>query len=71
MNPSRPQKISPGQLAEIRVKKIGEALSSLALEPERVAQFQVAIDEYDKVPQMLKEFVGNIESLGPNPFKGF
>ncbi len=63
--------VKGSELAEIRVKKIGEALSSLALEPERVAQFQVAIDEYDKVPQMLQEFVGTIEGLGPNPFKGF
>ena len=63
--------VKGSELAEIRVKKIGEALSSLALEPERVAQFQVAIDEYDKIPQMLQEFVGTIEALGPNPFKGF
>jgi quinone-modifying oxidoreductase subunit QmoB len=63
--------VKGSELAEIRVKKIGEALSSLALEPERVAQFQVAIDDYDKIPQMLKEFVGTIEGLGPNPFKGF
>jgi quinone-modifying oxidoreductase subunit QmoB len=63
--------VKGSELAEIRVKKIGEALSSLALEQERVAQFQVAIDEYDKIPEMLKEFVGIIEGLGPNPFKGF
>ena len=63
--------IKGSELAEIRVKKIGEALSSLALELERVAQFQIAIDEYDKVPQVIQEFVGIIEGLGPNPFKGF
>jgi quinone-modifying oxidoreductase subunit QmoB len=63
--------VKGSELAEIRVKKIGEALASLALEVERVAQFQVAIDEYDKIPQMLQEFVGTIEGLGPNPFKGF
>ena len=40
-------------------------------EPDRAAQFQVAIDEYDKIPQMLQEFMGTIEGLGPNPFKGF
>jgi quinone-modifying oxidoreductase subunit QmoB len=46
-------------------------LVNIPLEPERVAQFQVAIDEYDKIPQMLQEFMGIIEGLGPNPFKGF
>lgn len=63
--------VKGSELAEIRVKKIGEALASLALEVERVAQFQVAIDEYDKIPQMIQDFVGTIEGLGPNPFKGF
>ena len=49
--------VKGSELAEIRMQKIGEALSSLALEEERVAQFQVAIDEYDKLPQMIDEFV--------------
>ncbi|MDM8541156.1 FAD-dependent oxidoreductase [Desulfococcaceae bacterium HSG9] len=59
------------ELAEVRMKKIGDALSSLALEEERVTQWQIAIDEYDKIPQMINEFVEMIEDLGPNPFKGF
>ncbi|CAB5128869.1 Anaerobic respiratory complex protein QmoB [Olavius algarvensis associated proteobacterium Delta 3] len=63
--------VKGSELAEIRVKKIGDALASLALENERVAQFQVAIDEYDKIPQIINEFVEMIEELGPNPFKGF
>jgi quinone-modifying oxidoreductase subunit QmoB len=63
--------VKGSELAEIRMKKIGDALSSLALEEERVAQFEVAIDEYDKVPQMIDEFVDTIEEIGPNPFKGF
>jgi quinone-modifying oxidoreductase subunit QmoB len=63
--------VKGSELAEIRVKKIGDALASLALEVERVAQFQVAIDEVDKIPQVIQEFVSTIEGLGPNPFKGF
>jgi len=63
--------VKGSELADIRMKKIGEALQSLALENERVTQFQVAIDEYDKVPQLVNEFVEMIEDLGPNPFKGF
>jgi quinone-modifying oxidoreductase subunit QmoB len=35
--------VKGSELAEIRMKKIGEALSSLALEEERVAQFQVEV----------------------------
>ena len=62
--------VKGSELAEIRVKKIGEALSSLALELERVAQFQIAIDEYDKVPQVIQEFVGIIEEARPEPVQG-
>ncbi len=63
--------VKGSELAEVRMKKIGDALASLALETERVAQFEVAIDDYDKVPQIINDFVESIEALGPNPFKGF
>ncbi|MDA8137768.1 MAG: FAD-dependent oxidoreductase [Desulfobacteraceae bacterium] len=63
--------VKGSELASIRMKKIGEALASLALENERVAQFEIAIDEYDKVPSIINGFVESIEALGPNPFKGF
>ncbi len=63
--------VKGSELADIRMKKIGDALTSLALEEERVAQFQVAIDEYDKLPQIINDFVEVVEDLGPNPFKGF
>jgi quinone-modifying oxidoreductase subunit QmoB len=59
------------ELLDIRMDKIGEALLSLALEKERVQQVQVAIDEYDKIPGIIKEFMDTIEEVGPNPFKGF
>jgi quinone-modifying oxidoreductase subunit QmoB len=63
--------IKGSELADIRMKKIGDALSSLALEEERVAQFEVAIDEYDKLPKIINDFVAAVEEMGPNPFKGF
>lgn len=63
--------VKGSELASIRMKKIGEALQSLALENERVAQFEVAIDDYDNLPKIINDFVEVIEGLGPNPFKGF
>ena len=63
--------VKGSELASIRMKKIGDALASLALEEERVTQFEVAIDEYDKLPGIINKFVEEIEELGPNPFKGF
>ena len=63
--------VKGSELADIRMQKIGDALASLALETERVAQYEIAIDEYDKIPQIVNEFVESIEAMGPNPFKGF
>jgi len=63
--------IKGSELASIRMDKIGEALLSLALEKERVKQVEIAIDEYDKLPGIIKEFMDTIEEVGPNPFKGF
>ena len=40
------------------------------MQPERVEQMEVAIDEYDKVPDMIDDFVARITDMGPNPFKG-
>jgi quinone-modifying oxidoreductase subunit QmoB len=63
--------VKGSELADIRVKKIGDALASLALEEERVVQYEVAIDDYPRIPQIVNDFVKQIEELGPNPFKGF
>jgi len=63
--------IKGSELADIRMQKIGMALESLALEEERVAQFNVAIDEYNQIPQIINDFVETIDEIGPNPFKGF
>ena len=53
------------------MENIGETLSSLGIETERVKVMEVAITDYDKVPTMINEFVEEIIELGPNPFKGF
>ncbi|MFP3869968.1 MAG: FAD-dependent oxidoreductase [Syntrophobacteria bacterium] len=63
--------IKGSELADIRMDKIGEALKSLALEKERVQQEEVAIDEYDRLPEIIGNFMETIEEVGPNPFKGF
>ncbi len=63
--------VKGSELAEVRVSKISDALSSLALETERVKYEEIAIDEYDKLPEILNSFAEEIEEMGPNPFKGF
>lgn len=59
------------ELANRRMENVAETLKSLALEPERVLLRQVAIDEYDKIPQILNEFMEQMEAIGPSPMKGF
>ncbi|PID77839.1 MAG: heterodisulfide reductase subunit A [Deltaproteobacteria bacterium] len=63
--------VKGSELMDVRSYKMGETLISLGLEEERVEQMEVAIDDYDKVSDMINGFVEKIEALGPNPFKGF
>jgi quinone-modifying oxidoreductase subunit QmoB len=43
-------------------------LNRLQLESERVGLMQIAINEYDKLPEMINEFVENVKGFGRNPF---
>jgi quinone-modifying oxidoreductase subunit QmoB len=63
--------VKGSEIAEKRMENIGDTLSTLGLEPERCAAEQVAITDYDKIPQLLNDFVEEIVEMGPNPFKGF
>jgi quinone-modifying oxidoreductase subunit QmoB len=59
------------ELCNRRMDNVSETLKKLGIEPERVEQAQVAIDEYDRIPEMIDDFVERILKLGPNPFKGY
>lgn len=63
--------VKGSELANYRFSKIGETLNRLQLEAERVQMMQVSISEYDKLPEMINEFVEKVKEIGPNPFKGF
>lgn len=63
--------IKGSELCERRMQNIGETLDRLGIELERVRQEQVAIDDYDRIPEIIDNFVQEILQLGPNPFKGF
>jgi len=63
--------VKGSELADRRMANVGETLKSLGMETERVKLAQVAIDEYDRVPEIIDTFVEEIVGLGPNPFKGF
>jgi quinone-modifying oxidoreductase subunit QmoB len=63
--------IKGSELADVRFSKIGETLGRLQLEAERVNMMQVAISEYDKLPEMINTFVARVKEIGHNPFKEF
>ncbi len=63
--------VKGSEIANKRMENIGDTLKTLGLEPERCAANQVAITDYDKIPQIVNEFVDQIVEMGPNPFKGF
>jgi len=61
--------VKGSELASVRFEKIGETLNRLQLESDRVNMMQVAISEYDKLPEMINAFVERVKEIGHNPFK--
>ncbi len=59
------------EIASRRLENVKETLQRLQLEPERIQAFQVSMDEYARLPEMIGTFVNRIRELGPNPYKGF
>lgn len=63
--------IRGSELANRRLENVKDTLDRLQLEKDRIALVQLAIDEYDRVPQLINDFVARVRELGPNPYKGF
>ncbi len=64
--------VKGSEICSRRKVNIAESLGRLGVEAERVEQFEVSIDEYDKVPGMIERFMSEvITKFGPNPFKGY
>jgi len=61
--------IKGSELADKRMENVQEALQRLALESERVQITELALSDWDKLPQVLDDFVEVIEGVGPNPYK--
>ncbi len=61
--------VKGSELCARRKVNIAETLNRLGVQPERVELFELAIDEADRVTDMIDGFVKTIEEMGPNPFK--
>jgi quinone-modifying oxidoreductase subunit QmoB len=53
------------------MSKIGDTLTQLGLEPERVVTQEVAITDNQRVVTLINDYVAELEKLGPSPMKGF
>jgi quinone-modifying oxidoreductase subunit QmoB len=63
--------IKGSELANKRMENVQETLGRLALETERVKFVQLEITDYGRIPEIINEFVEELEKIGPNPYKGF
>ncbi|MFH1139557.1 MAG: FAD-dependent oxidoreductase [Pseudomonadota bacterium] len=61
--------IQGSELANVRMSKISETLTRLALESERVRVEEIGITDWERVPKIINEFMETIDRVGPNPFK--
>lgn len=61
--------IHGSELTETRGENIQETLETMMLEPERIRTEFIEITDYDKIPQIINDYVEEIELIGPNPFK--
>jgi quinone-modifying oxidoreductase subunit QmoB len=56
-------------MAAERMAKVGDTLSTLNLEPERVIVHEVAITDIERAPRLIKEMEEVVERVGMSPFK--
>jgi quinone-modifying oxidoreductase subunit QmoB len=63
--------VKGSELAHYRMSKIDDTLKQLALENERVAAYEVAITDLERVPQLIEDYAKVIERIGLSPMKGF
>jgi quinone-modifying oxidoreductase subunit QmoB len=61
--------IQGSALASKRLVNVKETLERLTIEPERVLPVEIEISEYDRIPEIVGEFVDTVRKLGPNPYK--
>ncbi|MBI4203814.1 MAG: FAD-dependent oxidoreductase [Betaproteobacteria bacterium] len=63
--------VKGSELASYRMGKIDDTLKQMALETERVATYEVAITDIERVPQLINDYAKVIEKIGMSPMKGF
>ena len=63
--------VKGSELAYYRMSKIDDTLKGMGLETERVANYEVAITDNQKVAALINEYAAKIKEIGMSPMKGF
>jgi quinone-modifying oxidoreductase subunit QmoB len=61
--------VKGSELAHTRMSKIDDTLTTLNLEPARVATYEVAITDMHRVPQLINDMAATVLRCGMSPFK--
>jgi quinone-modifying oxidoreductase subunit QmoB len=63
--------VKGSEMASYRMSKVDDTLKQMGLETERVATYEVAITDIERVPQLINEYAEKIKEIGMSPMKGF
>jgi quinone-modifying oxidoreductase subunit QmoB len=63
--------VKGSEMAHYRMSKIDDTLKQLGLETERVATYEVAITDVQRVPQLINDYAAKMLEIGLSPMKGF
>jgi quinone-modifying oxidoreductase subunit QmoB len=61
--------VKGSEMAHVRMAKIGDTLSTMNLESDRVVVHEVAITDIDRAPQLLNDMLDVVNRVGMSPFK--
>ena len=53
------------------MSKVGDTLTQLGLETERVVSHEVAITDVERLPRLIDDYVAQIVAIGMSPMKSF
>ena len=63
--------VKGSEMAHYRMSKVGDTLTQLGLETERVVSHEVAITDIERLPRLIDEYVAQIVAIGMSPMKSF
>jgi quinone-modifying oxidoreductase subunit QmoB len=63
--------VKGSEMAAYRMSKVDDTLKQMGLETERVATYEVAITDIERVPQLINDYAAKIQEIGMSPMKGF